>query len=303
MKNISATPEEFAELRKRAEAQLKEIPESTSLSPEDVRKLLHELQIRQVELEMQNQELRYAETRAEANLKRYTDIYELAPIGYLSFGHDGSIFTTNPACKAMLGYGQSKIVGQNIKNFVSTESQAALKNFLHEAFLIHETGLQQIGCELTLSGKNGTIRHIHVEGLSAEGGGECRVTVTDITERRKSEDALKREGQINKALLQVVRDGICIFDSEGKVVQVNDAFCRMLGYTQEELLSMTIAQWNTQWEIDELKDRIENLKSSDPVFETKFRRRDGGIMDVEVSASSVVINGQRLILNAVRETA
>lgn len=194
----------------------------------------------------------------------------------------------------------SKVTGQHLKNFVALESQDTLKNFLHESFLMHGKGAQKIECELVLAGKVGIRRYVSVEALSAEGGSECCTTIIDITVQKKLEDTLKRERQMNKALLRLIQDGVCIFDRDGDVLQVNDTFCHMLGYTQDELLPMNIAQWNTQWSADELKGRIENVKSSDPKFETRYRCKDGSIIDVEVNESSVVIDGQRMILSAAR---
>ncbi|CAG0949599.1 partial two-component system, sensor histidine kinase and response regulator, partial [Rhodocyclaceae bacterium] len=113
--------------------------------------------------------------------------------------------------------------------------------------------------------------------------------------------ATQRESFKIETLMRTASDGIYVFDLDGNVVQVNDAFCRMLGYTREEMLSMNVAQWNAQWAEDELKAKIAALGSSNPVFETRHRRRDGRIIDVEISASSVEIGGQHLVYNASRD--
>ncbi|CAG0938778.1 putative signaling protein [Gallionellaceae bacterium] len=113
--------------------------------------------------------------------------------------------------------------------------------------------------------------------------------------------AVERESRRNETLLRTASDGIYVFDLEGNVVQVNDAFCKMLGYTQKEMLSMNVAQWNAQGSAEELKTMISALGSSNPVFETRHRRRDGSIVDVEVSASRVEIGGEQLIYNSVRD--
>lgn len=102
MNKAHNTSDSFSDLRQRAEQRLKDLPESASLSAEDVRKLVHELHVHQIELEMQNQELRYAETRAAANLRRYTDIYESAPFGYLSLNHEGIIIYGKPGCQGFI---------------------------------------------------------------------------------------------------------------------------------------------------------------------------------------------------------
>jgi len=113
--------------------------------------------------------------------------------------------------------------------------------------------------------------------------------------------AVERESHKNEMLLRTASDGIYIFDIEGNVTQVNDAFCRMLGYTKEELLAMNVAQWNAQWPKEELLARVAARSASDTIFETRHRRRDGSIIDVEVSATRLEIDGQPLIYNSARD--
>ena len=113
--------------------------------------------------------------------------------------------------------------------------------------------------------------------------------------------AVERASRKNATLLRTASDGIYIFDTDGNVKQVNDAFCRMLDYTKEELLAMNVAQWNTQWPKQELLARIAALGASNPIFETRHRRRDGSSIDVEVSASRVEVDGQQLVYNSARD--
>ncbi|MDO8291464.1 MAG: CHASE domain-containing protein, partial [Gallionella sp.] len=113
--------------------------------------------------------------------------------------------------------------------------------------------------------------------------------------------ALERASRKNEMLLRTASDGIHIFDLEGNIVQVNDAFCRMLGYTAEELLAMNVAQWDAQWTKQELLAKLAAMGASNPIFETQHRRRDGSIIDVEVSATRVEIEGFPLIYNSARD--
>jgi PAS domain S-box-containing protein len=113
--------------------------------------------------------------------------------------------------------------------------------------------------------------------------------------------AVEYAGRKNETLLRTASDGIYIFDLDGNVKQVNDAFCRMLGYTSDELMAMNVAQWNAQWPKQELLAKIAALGASNPIFETRHRRRDGSIIDVEISASRVEIDGQVLIYNSARD--
>lgn len=291
-------------LRQLAEFKLRMVPELEDIHSEDLPKLLHELHVHQIELEMQNQELRYAETRAEANLNRYTAIFESSPVGYLSLSHDGTICIANPTAKMMLGHEQTRVVGQNIRNFVSLNSQAILKNFLHKSFITRENEApQKTQCELALTNNSDTGCYVSLEGLATSIGGECRVTMMDITERRKTEAALLRESRLNKALLQLMHDGVCLFDASGNVMQANPAFCEMLGYSEKELLAMNVVQWNTHWSKENLEEIIGSLKGDESRSKAQYLRRDGSTLEVEVGTSSMVIDGQRLILNVVHRLA
>ncbi len=114
---------------------------------------------------------------------------------------------------------------------------------------------------------------------------------------------LERASRNNEMLLRTASDGIHILDLNGNVVQVNDAFCRMLGYTSFELLSMNVAQWDAQWTKDELLGRIAAMNAANAVFETRHRRHDGSLIDVEINASRVEIDGQPLIYNSARDVS
>ncbi len=124
---------------------------------------------------------------------------------------------------------------------------------------------------------------------------------TGRTRAMQAAAALERAGRKNEMLLRTASDGIHVFDLDGNVKQVNDAFCRMLGYTHEELLSMNVAQWDALWSREKLLAKIAAFGASNPVFETRHRRRDGSIIDVEISASKVEIDGQLLIYNSARD--
>jgi len=113
--------------------------------------------------------------------------------------------------------------------------------------------------------------------------------------------AVKRESIKNATLLRTSGDGICVFDLDGNLVQANDAFCRTLGYTPDEIPGMNVSQWNVQWSKEALKEKYSKLWKSNILFEAKYLCRDGSIVDVEISASCVEIAGQQLIYQSVRD--
>jgi diguanylate cyclase (GGDEF)-like protein/PAS domain S-box-containing protein len=95
-----------------------------------------------------------------------------------------------------------------------------------------------------------------------------------------------------QTLMKSVQDGIHVMDMEGNIVEVNDAFCDMLGYTQEEACQLNIADWNAQWSKQELLARLKNHIGKSARFDTVHRRKDGTLINVEICTTGVEIEGQ-----------
>ncbi len=125
----------------------------------------------------------------------------------------------------------------------------------------------------------------------------------NITQRKEIEEALERESSKNSMLLRMASDGIHIMDIEGNIVLANDAFCNMLGYTMDEMQGMNVSRWDAQWSAIELKSRIDRLvrESESVVFETLHRRKDGCVIDVEINAVGVRVEGRMLLYASARE--
>jgi PAS domain S-box-containing protein len=124
----------------------------------------------------------------------------------------------------------------------------------------------------------------------------------DITESKATQEAMERQARKTEILLRSANDGIHILDANGYVLQANDAFCRMLGYTQEEASRLNVTEWDAQWSSEELKNEVLPTLLEEPkVFETKHRRRDGRIIDVEISVIGVEIDGERMLFAASRD--
>nr|MBI3611986.1 PAS domain S-box protein [Nitrospirota bacterium] len=125
--------------------------------------------------------------------------------------------------------------------------------------------------------------------------------IEDITERKRAEEALLRERLKLQSILESASDGIHVLDEAGNVVLVNRTFCEMLGYSVEEALRLNVADWDVQWTREELLAKLAALVNQRRTFETRYRRRDGTILDVEVSATDLSIEGKRFIYAASRD--
>ncbi len=172
-------------LRRKAEEKLKEKHiEIDKLAKEaDAKKLLHELQVHQIELEMQNEELRQANERAETALKKYTILFDLAPMGYLTLDSEGSICELNFTAAEMLGEKRFSLINNNFKLFISENSLPVFNDFFTKVY----TSNSKESCELVLGYDEKLLCPVYMEGVVTDEEQECLLSVVDISNFRKTE--------------------------------------------------------------------------------------------------------------------
>jgi PAS domain S-box-containing protein len=175
-----------AGLRRRAEDRLKE--KTGSISPptgteEELLRLHHELQVHQVELGMQNTELRQARDELETALEKYTDLFEFAPVGYITLNRMGDIRSVNLTGEGLMGIERSRLLGRRFENFVTAETHAAFITFLEKVF----TSPVKVTCEVVLLKEGNEPLYVQVEGKATATEKECRIALIDITERKLAE--------------------------------------------------------------------------------------------------------------------
>jgi PAS domain S-box-containing protein len=178
-----------AELRKRAEtkARADKAKSRETLSPEVARRALHDLRVHQIELEMQNEELRRAQEELEASRTRYFDLYDLAPVGYFTLGESGLILQTNLTAAALLGVTRDALVNQPLTRFILREDRDIY--YLNSRQLF-ETGLPQV-CEMRMLRAEADPFWVRLEATvvgDADGTTRGRAVMSDITERKQAAD-------------------------------------------------------------------------------------------------------------------
>jgi PAS domain S-box-containing protein len=192
-------PMETAELRRLAEEQLGKgpagsYPEGAGNEP---LRLLHELQVHQVELEMQNAELRRARDEVETLLEKYTDLYDFAPVSYFSLDRRSTIIrSVNLTGAALLGAERSRLTGRHFSDCIADEARPVFASFMEQVF----AGTAKETCELTLLTGGKSPRIVQIEAVAAPSGQECRIAVIDVTDRKRAEEALLREKETGEAL-------------------------------------------------------------------------------------------------------
>ncbi|MBC8017193.1 MAG: hypothetical protein H7X83_01565 [Verrucomicrobia bacterium] len=167
-------------LRRRAEDQLgEETATKQSLGTEDdPQKLYHELQVHQVELEMQNTELRHTRDQLEEALEQYTDLYDFAPVGYLTLDREGTISRVNFTAAGLMGLDRSRLVGRLFGSLVVGEARPTFDSFLGRVF----ASLAKETCEVALLKEGNSPLFVKIEAKVDSNGQECRIAMIDITE-------------------------------------------------------------------------------------------------------------------------
>jgi PAS domain S-box-containing protein len=193
MEKKPSTPADAAELRRSAEARLR--GQRAHLVPPrseaDTARLLHELQVHQIELEMQNAELQESRDKVETLLETYTDLYDFAPVGYFSVNEQGLILEVNLTGAALLGIERSRLIKQRLQSFVTPKSRIVFLAFFKTIF---EGSGKQI-CVASLLNEDGATFWADLQAtpaISVRGTGKwCRIAVSDLTTLKQAEEVLQ----------------------------------------------------------------------------------------------------------------
>ena len=177
------------ELRRQAEEQLrlKNAGVQTLRTEEEMQRLIHELKVHQIELELQNATLRQSRDEVETLLEKYTDLYDLAPVSYFTLDNNGIILDANLTGASFLGVARARLIGRNLGPFIATAGRSSFVTFLGRVFA---SSAKEI-CEVELLNDGSFPRFVQIGAVAAASGQECRVGLFDITERKLAEKALR----------------------------------------------------------------------------------------------------------------
>ncbi|WP_050740991.1 PAS domain-containing protein [Acetobacterium bakii] len=206
------------------------------MSLEEMRHALHELDVHQIELEIQNEELRRAQAELELVRARYFDLYDLAPVGYCTISQDGGILEANLTLATLLGTTRNALSGQKIESFIHHDDQDIF--YLHRKLLL-ETGDPQ-EWELRMVKKDETIFWAHLVGTAtqdAEGKPVYRVVINDITERKNTENLLRASEEKYRLITENVTDVISVYNiKKGQYTYISPSIFQLRGLTVKEAM-------------------------------------------------------------------
>ncbi len=215
MKKSRAESNELTELRKRAEAGLeREAMDSPGLSPEETRKLVHELRTHQIELEMQNEELRRSQEKLGESRDRYSDLYDFAPVGYVTTSHKGLILEANLALAEMLGVERRALVRHPLSAFIIPDDQDIYYRHRREVL----ESKQRDTCRLRMLRRDGEPLWAQMDSILIEADDEndtrLRTVISDITERKRAEETLTEANERLRKLSQMQSDFVSVVSHE-----------------------------------------------------------------------------------------
>jgi PAS domain S-box-containing protein len=279
------------ELRRQAEAKFIERKNKTGPLPElasEARRLVHELQVHKIELEMQNEELIQARAELEASLDQYTNLYDFAPVGYFTLARDGQIQKANLAGAKLLGSDRSNMISRQFGQFVAFDSRSIFSTFLNNLF--SREGENREVCELLLQREGAAAHWVYIEATTDASQSEtCRLAAIDITERKQAEDQLRFQA----TMLNAVQQAVVATDTAGTITWMNHAAEGLYGWPKEEalgrnILDVTVPQFS-QAQAKEILTRLTKGESWSGEFPAQHR--DGTIFPAQVN-NSVIYNAE-----------
>ena len=282
-------------LRTKAEAQLDHAATKKVPTP-SVEELLHELRVHQIELEMQNETLRQSQVILEESRDRYVDFYDFSPVGYLTLNRDALITEINLTGALLLGEERRKLLWHRFAGLVAPEDS----NRWHRHFMAALQHDSKQSCELEILRGDGSRLHVQLDSLRLVKEGQApvvRIVLADITERKQAEAAL-RKSENRQRLLETQKlaetslDGFWVVRAkDARIIEVNDAYCKMIGYSREELLNMHIFDLEALETPDETAAHIQKVMATGyDRFETCQHHKQGYLINLEISTSYSALN-------------
>ncbi len=206
------------QLRQQAEAALQQTPQARLDGPEAaLQRLIHELQIHQAELAIQNEALRRQQVALTAARDQYAALYDLAPVGYLTLEASGEILEANLTAATLLGVPRRSLVGTSLTRAILPNDQDA---FYFHRRRVFETQTTQT-CNLRMQRPDGTVfvACLASRTLAEETGSatRCLTTLSDITARVQAEEALRASEACRQAILGAALCGIITMDERGHI--------------------------------------------------------------------------------------
>ena len=219
-----------SELRTLAESKI-ELRSGASSADDPV---IHELEVHQLELEIQNEELRRAQLEAEEARDRYLDLYELSPVGYLTVDRSGRMLEANRSAETMVGVPKHELIGRAFQSILSEVDADCF--YLHLRRVFELKSKQR--CEVMINRADGTSFPALLDSIVMVKQAICLTTIVDLTEKRKAEAELREAVARFHQLTEQIEDVFFICEhSTGRILYLSPAFTQLMGMDPKTVLS------------------------------------------------------------------
>lgn len=266
----------------------------------DPARILHELEVHQIELEMQNTELRDARDAAEVLLDKYTELYDFAPVGYFTLDPDATIKLANLTGSTMVGIGRAALIGRSFRMLLAPAQRLEFKAFLQQVF-VEET---KQSAEFELADEKLATRIVTIEARCGPDGSECNAMILDITGRREAQEGMRVSERRYRRLFEAAQDGIVIIDpATRRIVDANPFMTRLLGYSREELIGKEMFEIGLLKDEEASRRMFRKLKKEHEVRyeDLPLKSQTGRHQEVEVVANLYQENGHTAIQCNIRD--
>ena len=246
-------------------------PKMEGKTPEE---LVHELQVHQIELEMQNEELKRAQLALEESRDKYVDLYDFAPVGYFTFTPGALIAEVNLTGAALLGVERQKLKNGRFRRFVAPEDLDRWDRHI-VSVLQHR---EKQSCDLMLKREGGGTFHARFDSIRLDlltekvgvSGGTpmVRTAVSDITERKKAEQIIEEARAYAESIVETMREPLIVLDTDLKVISANRSFCQTFKVNHKEIQGRFIYDLgNREWDIPKLRQLLKEVCLKNRVFD------------------------------------
>jgi PAS domain S-box-containing protein len=282
------------DLRSRAEVVLRKKPivppDLSTLPPTELQKLVHELQVHHVELELQNHALRMTQLALQESQANYQDLYHFAPIGYLTVDRKGFVLDANLTAANLLGLDRDSLIGKALSSYLSKEDSDILYITLKRILQTKK----KLTCELRFAKENSEQIHVQLEGMATrkQDGNvtRFRILLSDIGERKRAEkETLARFEEIED-LYNNAPCGFHSLDKDGVIVRINNTELKWLGYTRDEVIGkINFSEVLTNESLITFQENFPRLKERGWVKDLEFElvSKDGTSLPVILSATAI----------------
>jgi PAS domain S-box-containing protein len=231
---------------------------------------------------------------------RYRLLVETSPYA-ICVHQDRNIVYVNPAAIRMLGAKYAdELVGKPIDSIIYPEGLDAARDRI-KRMLEGELGLYP--AEDRYVKLDGSVFPVEITAapFSYRGRPAIQVIALDLSEKKQAQEELANEAIRRRILIEQSQDGIVILDQHGRIQEANNRAAEMLGYTPEEFNKLTVWDWDAKFNQKELDKMLADSDEAGAFFETKHKRKDGSVFDVEISTNAATFAGEKSIFSVVRD--